>query len=111
MIRRPPRSTLFPYTTLFRSVGTGDRGNQVAAVELYYLVTCALSSVAHLNGHLDRFSRTSRLHSKVPVGKRGVTQPMPKGEQRARRRVDIVAVEHRMVPSGTQPNRVGDLSN
>src|SRR5436309_5235886 len=26
MIRRPPRSTLFPYTTLFRSdSGTGDR--------------------------------------------------------------------------------------
>src|SRR2546422_7019287 len=23
MIRRPPRSTLFPYTTLFRSVGSG----------------------------------------------------------------------------------------
>src|SRR5436305_11972718 len=23
MIRRPPRSTLFPYTTLFRSSGTG----------------------------------------------------------------------------------------
>src|SRR3989449_10965216 len=23
MIRRPPRSTLFPYTTLFRSVGDG----------------------------------------------------------------------------------------
>src|SRR2546427_11881205 len=23
MIRRPPRSTLFPYTTLFRSPGTG----------------------------------------------------------------------------------------
>src|SRR2546427_5757846 len=26
MIRRPPRSTLFPYTTLFRSVGQTDRG-------------------------------------------------------------------------------------
>src|SRR3989441_12539021 len=25
MIRRPPRSTLFPYTTLFRSVLTGSR--------------------------------------------------------------------------------------
>src|SRR2546430_11207500 len=25
MIRRPPRSTLFPYTTLFRSQGTHDR--------------------------------------------------------------------------------------
>src|SRR3712207_9084465 len=27
MIRRPPRSTLFPYTTLFRSVGMFLRGN------------------------------------------------------------------------------------
>src|SRR3712207_7390945 len=25
MIRRPPRSTLFPYTTLFRSEGVGGR--------------------------------------------------------------------------------------
>src|SRR5947209_12541802 len=30
MIRRPPRSTLFPYTTLFRSVGGGE---QVPAAE------------------------------------------------------------------------------
>src|SRR5262245_62911865 len=26
MMRRPPRSTLFPYTTLFRSGGCGPRG-------------------------------------------------------------------------------------
>src|SRR5256885_7413418 len=26
MIRRPPRSTLFPYTTLFRSLRIADRG-------------------------------------------------------------------------------------
>ena len=26
MIRRPPRSTLFPYTTLFRSADAGDKG-------------------------------------------------------------------------------------
>src|SRR3712207_9513624 len=26
MIRRPPRSTLFPYTTLFRSIGRGAGG-------------------------------------------------------------------------------------
>src|SRR3712207_7112481 len=33
MIRRPPRSTLFPYTTLFRSrpVGGGDEHRPVAA--------------------------------------------------------------------------------
>src|SRR5260370_3505098 len=28
MIRRPPRSTLFPYTTLFRSGAVGARGGQ-----------------------------------------------------------------------------------
>src|SRR2546425_8630434 len=39
MIRRPPRSTLFPYTTLFRSVATGvvrrvrGRVNQPARAE------------------------------------------------------------------------------
>src|SRR5260221_3268243 len=26
MIRRPPRSTLFPYTTLFRSIGIRSKG-------------------------------------------------------------------------------------
>src|SRR3712207_7038416 len=30
MIRRPPRSTLFPYTTLFRSAGR-ERGRRVTA--------------------------------------------------------------------------------
>src|SRR5258708_12013760 len=30
MIRRPPRSTLFPYTTLFRSPILKDLGNKVA---------------------------------------------------------------------------------
>src|SRR2546429_833186 len=29
MIRRPPRSTLFPYTTLFRSHAALDRGHDV----------------------------------------------------------------------------------
>src|SRR5438067_5500544 len=35
MIRRPPRSTLFPYTTLFRSPGGGraGRGPAAAAVQ------------------------------------------------------------------------------
>src|SRR5260221_1418521 len=30
MIRRPPRSTLFPYTTLFRSVGKTSLGQSIA---------------------------------------------------------------------------------
>src|SRR3712207_8592947 len=34
MIRRPPRSTLFPYTTLFRSGPEGGRGTDVANVSI-----------------------------------------------------------------------------
>src|SRR2546430_8313231 len=33
MIRRPPRSTLFPYTTLFRSVAVSFHGNHAAYAE------------------------------------------------------------------------------
>src|SRR3712207_7495862 len=34
MIRRPPRSTLFPYTTLFRSVHRGQHAQVVAGADL-----------------------------------------------------------------------------
>src|SRR2546430_10366048 len=34
MIRRPPRSTLFPYTTLFRSKGFADASFQTGVVGL-----------------------------------------------------------------------------
>src|SRR2546429_2823920 len=33
MIRRPPRSTLFPYTTLFRSPADGGRADPLAELE------------------------------------------------------------------------------
>src|SRR3989454_4195226 len=33
MIRRPPRSTLFPYTTLFRSLSDHERLERVSLVE------------------------------------------------------------------------------
>src|SRR2546422_3043617 len=42
MIRRPPRSTLFPYTTLFRSAG-------IARV-----YAMALELIRHTDGRLDR---------------------------------------------------------
>src|SRR5690349_23141912 len=32
MIRRPPRSTLFPYTTLFRSCNKGSHGRRVKII-------------------------------------------------------------------------------
>src|SRR3712207_7060168 len=35
MIRRPPRSTLFPYTTLFRSKPSGDDENDSSSHETW----------------------------------------------------------------------------
>src|SRR2546425_13041718 len=35
MIRRPPRSTLFPYTTLFRSTASPSYGNSIVATMAY----------------------------------------------------------------------------
>src|SRR2546429_4260514 len=52
MIRRPPRSTLFPYTTLFRSVAAlyRDRGLSTdTAVEAGYLVHLGLATFARLD--------------------------------------------------------------
>src|SRR3712207_7385007 len=52
MIRRPPRSTLFPYTTLFRSAA-GDRLLQIAAARLRNALR-ADDTVARLGG--DEFA-------------------------------------------------------
>src|SRR2546427_9081331 len=53
MIRRPPRSTLFPYTTLFRSPEDGIRDLTVTGVQ-----TCALP--------IDRKStRLNSSHSQI----------------------------------------------
>src|SRR3712207_7936540 len=41
MIRRPPRSTLFPYTTLFRSwLSTSDVTRPRRSVESSYVLVC-----------------------------------------------------------------------
>src|SRR5258707_6564537 len=70
MIRRPPRSTLFPYPTLFRSVAAGGNG-QVAATFLarheggllgYALATDDIEGLAvRLPSHRDR--KSTRLNS------------------------------------------------
>src|SRR2546425_3422646 len=58
MIRRPPRSTLFPYTTLFRSVLSG--------------------TMAHTSGRLDAPSSLSRTHDVAPPeDSAGVTLTTP----------------------------------
>src|SRR5260370_22419220 len=60
MIRRPPRSTLFPYTTLFRS----DRREPVVPQELGGLLALLLGEHVHVHPEGERSEEhTSELQS------------------------------------------------
>src|SRR3712207_8609819 len=64
MIRRPPRSTLFPYTTLFRSVGGQEVVELVQDLERF-LAGLALEAFGHQRrgGGRDRASGRSEEHT------------------------------------------------
>src|SRR3712207_7218185 len=67
MIRRPPRSTLFPYTTLFRSVGAGMYAFAVATTVLVIVALWPLSQLKRvLQGKAEeqrRDRKSTRLNS------------------------------------------------
>src|SRR5688572_32282386 len=56
MIRRPPRSTLFPYTTLFRSDALRDCGFHLRKPERFLLVNPGTLSGAARDGVLSAAS-------------------------------------------------------
>src|SRR3712207_8973628 len=63
MIRRPPRSTLFPYTTLFRS------GQTVALVSHGDVIKAALAKVMHISlDHLEGFEIAPASISVIAAG-------------------------------------------
>src|SRR3712207_7662585 len=77
MIRRPPRSTLFPYTTLFRSTGQGELfvADLASEIQVIYLENdmisvnganvLAFSSSIEWDIHrVDRKKHTSELQSR-----------------------------------------------
>src|SRR5258708_28033065 len=63
MIRRPPRSTLFPYTTLFRSQAAADRlhdGRRAALLAVHRVVQVAVLGRVHVR---DGDRKSTRLNS------------------------------------------------
>src|SRR5688572_33307574 len=60
MIRRPPRSTLFPYTTLFRSARTGVNNNPNAQPDVKLR---ELNSPPPVNGPREEDRKSTRLNS------------------------------------------------
>src|SRR3712207_6848392 len=73
MIRRPPRSTLFPYTTLFRSAGqrAADLGRDAerAAVVIGDVDRLDLLPVAHAEEPLARPVRARLLRRDAGAGR------------------------------------------
>src|SRR5688572_33248821 len=61
MIRRPPRSTLFPYTTLFRSAALKTRGLDIHPVHVR--ARSAWSEARRLAGSLRRAEPRSEEHT------------------------------------------------
>src|SRR3712207_7678113 len=62
MIRRPPRSTLFPYTTLFRSAGIGALSSPLRSAGGETLGRGAVSSCVHMEARSEE--HTSELQSR-----------------------------------------------
>src|SRR3712207_7368875 len=102
MIRRPPRSTLFPYTTLFRSRAQAGRGQLLAlAVDpLGVLPEGRLHAAGGAQDHLvdaaaggaDRKStRLNSSHANIPYA--GFC--LKKKKQTARFLATVLALEHR----------------
>src|SRR5688572_31664523 len=75
MIRRPPRSTLFPYTTLFRSLRRLQQPPERALVELSTLKTRELDAVGQgLDARPKLISLRQLLTQRAQLGDRKSTR-------------------------------------
>src|SRR2546430_3692862 len=73
MIRRPPRSTLFPYTTLFRSLGVdaqADHGLVVIGIEADALHLAHARSEEHTSELQSQSNLVCRLLLEKKTGRR-----------------------------------------
>src|SRR5256885_10085820 len=63
MIRRPPRSTLFPYTTLFRSLSRRSMGSSSTEVRARHVLELMIQSLARSKSQDRSEEHTSELQS------------------------------------------------
>src|SRR6266571_8021632 len=57
MIRRPPRSTLFPYTTLFRSLGRQQRLQRMSRSRFFWTDCRSEEHTSELQSHVNLVCR------------------------------------------------------
>src|SRR2546430_11577713 len=92
MIRRPPRSTLFPYTTLFRSPVVRMSAIHCASVAPFD-TGCSTSTICSSSGemnHVRSEEHTSELQSQSNLVCRLLLEKKIKGEQRPHR--DLLSI-------------------
>src|SRR3989454_12627911 len=95
MIRRPPRSTLFPYTTLFRSAlfshGVINAFTWVFLLALGLATATrlwlALRQIRHVRAHRDAVPRT--FAEAIPLGAHQKAADYRSEERREGKRVDL----------------------
>src|SRR2546430_6129943 len=71
MIRRPPRSTLFPYTTLFRSMALGASGQNVFVV--WHDAQLGSDGTARSEEHTSELQSQSNLVCRLLLEKKYIT--------------------------------------
>src|SRR5688572_32446625 len=70
LIRRPPRSTLFPYTTLFRSVWSNDQTNDIL---IWDLERKTLTPLTRSEEHTSELQSQSNLVCRLLLEKKNTT--------------------------------------
>src|SRR2546430_11309134 len=74
MIRRPPRSTLFPYTTLFRSPMIASWGTWLARLALTEKIAAPRSVTARSEEHTSELQSQSNLVCRLLLEKKKLNQ-------------------------------------
>src|SRR2546428_5279193 len=77
MIRRPPRSTLFPYTTLFRSRGTPALTTGAGATARRRFADRGRSRAVRLEEHTSELQSRSDLVCRLLLEKKYTYRSMP----------------------------------
>src|SRR5438034_3526557 len=102
MLRRPPRSTLFPYTTLFRSY-KGQGGTALLIMMSAYggeeAALAAMKEGARSEEHTSELQSHSDLVCRLLLEKKKQLLPWPRFQFRAQLSdADVVIVQRRLLP-------------
>src|SRR5688572_32278285 len=84
MIRRPPRSTLFPYTTLFRSCRRHGISNRLRGEKANLTCTRSAEASREFIGRLPSGPHTADLRDRLAHSGRSRNTPAPPAQERYR---------------------------